>query len=304
MKFSPISGITGEKGFAVPVVLVISMIIIAIATSITYTVRQKIRMAEEINNRSKAYTKSYGALNNVLYNLSTSTFNSYALDIRQPNGDILKWNLYGKPIEIEKGVTAKLRDTSGMISPLFDEGFFYLVLSRFYKKPENIQQFIDTLADWQDEDDFTRLNGAEVFDYKMARLPYSPRNFYIQTIDELNLLKGFDPEMLNTVKDDLLYWRSGHINCMTMSKEMLHAMLLDDNLVKTIVDSRDQLTLTSGIFRLISGIQESDDILFLPRGWIKIEINATEGNATEHIEVVVLKSQKQRAPFWFAEWKR
>jgi hypothetical protein len=91
---------------------------------------------------------------------------------------------------------------------------------------------------------------------------------------------------------------------MTMSKEMLHAMLLDDNLVKTIVDSRDQWTLTSGIFRQISGIQESDDVLFFPRGWIKIEINATEGNATEHIEVVVLKSQKQRAPFWFAEWKR
>ncbi|MEI7590757.1 MAG: hypothetical protein WCJ49_05545 [Deltaproteobacteria bacterium] len=304
MKFSPISTITGEKGFAVPVVLVISMIIIAIATSITYTVRQKIRMADEINNRSKAYTKSYSALNTVLYNLSTATLNSYSLDIHQPNGEILKWNLYGKPIEIEKGVTAKLRDTSGMISPLFDETFLYLVLSRFYKKPEKIQQFVDTLADWQDADDFTRLNGAEAFDYRMTRLPYSPRNYYIQTLDELNLLKDFDPEILNTIKDDLLYWRSGHINCMTMSKEMLQVMLLDDNMVKTIMDSRDQWTLTSGIFRQLTGILESEDVLLFPRGWIKIEINATEGNATDHIEVVVLKSQKQRSPFWFAEWKR
>jgi general secretion pathway protein K len=304
MKFSPISGITGEKGFAVPVVLVISMIVIAIATSITYTVRQKISMAEEINNRSKAYTKSYSALSTVLYNLSTSTFNNYALDIHQPNGDILKWNLYGKPIEIEKGVTAKLRDTSGMISPLFDEGYLELLLNRFYKKPAKIQQFIDTLADWQDADDFNRLNGAEVFDYKAAKLPYSPRNFYIQTIDELKLLKGFDPEILNILKDDLLYWRTGHINFMTMSKEMLQALLPDDNMGKTIVDSRDQWTLTSAIFSQLTGILDSEDMLFFPRGWIKIEINAAEGNATEHIELVVLKSQRQQSPFWIAEWKR
>lgn len=304
MKFSPISTITGEKGFAVPVVLVISMIIIAIATSITYTVRQKIRMADEVNNRSKAYTKSYSALNTILYNLSTSTFNNYALDIHEPNGDILKWNLFGNPIEIEKGVTAKLRDTSGMVSPLFDKGNLQLALSLFYKKPEKLQQFIDTLADWQDADDFTRLNGAEAFDYRMAKLPYSPRNYYIQTLDELNLLKGFDPEILNILKNDLIYWLPGHINCMTMSKEMLQALLPDATLVKNIVDSRDQWTLTSSVFKQLTGIQENEDVLFLPRGWIKIEINATEGNATDHIDVVVVKSQQQLAPFWFAEWKR
>jgi general secretion pathway protein K len=304
MKFSPISGITGEKGFAVPVVLVISMIIIAIVTSITYTVRQKIRMAEEINGRSKAYMKSYSALNTVLYNISTATFSTYALDIHEPNGDILKWNLYGNPIEIEKGVTVKLRDASGMISPLFDEGYLYLALNRFYKKPEKIRQFTDTLADWQDSDDFKHLNGAESFDYKMAKLPYSPRNFYIQTLDELNLLLGFDPEMLNILKDDLIYWRPGHINCMTMSKEMLQALLPGANSVKSIVDSRDQWTLTHGIFKQITGFQESEDVIFFPFGWIKIEINATEGNATDHIEAVVVKSQRELSPFWFAEWKR
>jgi general secretion pathway protein K len=304
MKFSPSSGLSAQNGFAVPVVLVISMIIIAIATSITYTVRQKIRIAEEIINRGKAYTKSYGALNTVLYNLSTSTFNTYAIDVRQPNGDILKWNIYGKPIEIEKGVTAKLRDIAGMISPLFDETYLSLMLNRYYKKPEMIQTFIDTLADWQDMDDFTRLNGAEAYDYKMARLQCSPRNFFIQTIDELNLLKGFDPEILNAIKGDLTYWRAGHLNCMTMSPEMLSVLFLDANLVKTIVESRDQWTLTSGIFRQLTGILETDELILFPRGWLKIEIDATEGNATDHIEVVVLKSQKQRAPFWFAEWKR
>lgn len=304
MKFRPINGMTGENGFAVPVVLVISMIIIAIATSITYTVRQKIGMAEGINNRSKAYTKSYSALNTVLYNISTATFNHYALDIHEPNGDILKWNLFGNPIEIEKGVTAKLRDVSGMISPLFDNGLLSLALTRFYKKPENIQQFIDMLADWQDADDFKRLNGAEAYDYKMAKLPYAPRNFYIQTMDELNLLKGFDPEILNILKDDLTYWRPGHINCMTMSKEMLQALLPDANMVKNIVDSRDQWTLTYSIFKQITGIQESEQVLLFPFGWIRIEINAAEGNAVDHIAAVVVKSQRLSAPFWIAEWKR
>jgi general secretion pathway protein K len=304
MKFSPISGIPGEKGFAVPVVLVISMIIIAIVTSITYTVRQKIRMAEEINNRVKAYTKSYSALNTVLYNISTATFNTYALDIHEPNGDILKWNLYGRPLEIGKGVRATLRDVSGMISPLFDNIYMSLTLNRFYKKPDKVSQFIDTLADWQDADDFKRLNGAEAFDYKMAKLTYVPRNFYMQTLDELYLLKDFDPEILNTLKGDLTYWRPGHINFMTMSKDMLNALLPDANMVKNIVDSRDKWTLTSSIFKQLTGIQESEDIILFPFGWIKIEINATEGNATEHIEAVVVKSQMQLSPFWFAEWKR
>ena len=293
-----------QKGAAIPAILVISMMVIIISLSITWSIRQQIDVTREINDRSLAYVKSYDALNRVLYLISTGVFSAYNLDVPEENGQVQKWNLYGKPVEMEKGVYVSLQDASGLFSPLMHQGYIGLMIQKFRKGFSDDQKFLDTLADWQDKDDFSRVNGAEAFDYRRKRYPYGPRNNYIQTIAEMRLIMGYNPETEAIFLDDLIYWRNGPTNCMTLSKKMLQSLLPDDTLVNTILDLRDKGDLTPAIFRSMTGIQTGEDVVLTPYGWIRVRIQASVGQTTDRIDVTVVKSQRRGGPFWVAEWRR
>jgi len=56
----------------------------------------------------------------------------------------------------------------------------------------------DSLLDWQDEDDEALPNGAEAPFY--AKRGITPRNGYLQSVDELGLIRGFTPEIVNRLR--------------------------------------------------------------------------------------------------------
>ncbi len=50
----------------------------------------------------------------------------------------------------------------------------------------------DSLLDWIDEDDLTRLNGAESEFYEDSEVPFQPANDHIQSWEEFRLIREFD----------------------------------------------------------------------------------------------------------------
>ena len=293
-----------EKGYALPTVIVIALIISVITMSIAFSVREKTAVALELADRSTAYLKSYSAYNKVLYNILTSTFTSAGLKIYQKDGSELAWDLYGEPIELAKGVTVKLRDGAGMLSPLFHPGYLRKFMEYTCKDSKKINLFVDTLADWQDTDDLKRLNGAESYDYRMKDYGYGPRNFYIQVSREVMLLRGFDPELFGEIKDDIVYWGGGNINYLTMSEKLLRALLKNDLLVDRIIRIRKEGNLTGRVFRNLTGIPETEANIYAPSGWIKVEITAKVGKAVDRIEAIVKKRGLAKRPYMVTEWKR
>lgn len=57
----------------------------------------------------------------------------------------------------------------------------------------------DAVADWRDEDDLARLNGAEATAYRRAGLAWRPRDGLFQTVDELRLVLGMDEGLFAVV---------------------------------------------------------------------------------------------------------
>ncbi len=55
---------------------------------------------------------------------------------------------------------------------------------------EQIEEFLDVLADYTDSDDYTRLNGKEVADYETEGYPEMPRNAPMQFREEACWLEG------------------------------------------------------------------------------------------------------------------
>ena len=60
---------------------------------------------------------------------------------------------------------------------------------------------VDSILDWRDPDDFSRLNGAENDYYQSLKEPYYCKNGNLDSIEELLLVRGVTP--------DLFYGRKG-----------------------------------------------------------------------------------------------
>ena len=294
-----------EKGYALPLVLGISMVIVVITMAIVFSVRQKIGLAIELKDRNMAYVAAHSAYNQVLYNILTSMFTSYGLNMQQEDGkEGVWWNLYGDPIKLENGVTVRLRDTAGMASPLTRPRLFKKLVAHSSDDSNAANAFIDTLADWQDIDDLKKLNGAESYDYGMAGYDYGPRNFYIQVMEEIFLLKDFPPHLFDKIKDDCFFWGFANINYMAMSEKMLRIVFADESTVDRILKLRETKELTPPIFRSITGVPWIETVSFFPSGWIKVDIVAPVNKAVEKIHAVVVKRETDRAPFRVVEWKK
>ena len=293
-----------QEGYALPTVIVIALIISIITISIAFSVREKTAIALELKDRNTAYLKSYSAYNDVLYNILTSTFTSTGINFWQEDGSEIVWNLYGEPIKLAEGIMVKLRDGAGMLSPMFHSEYLRKFMEYTCEDSKKTNLFADTLADWQDTDDLKRLNGAESYDYRMTGYSYAPRNFYIQIPHEVVLLKGFDAELFEKIKDDIVYWGGGNINYITMSEKLLRALLKNDPLVDRIVWIRKEGKLTGRVFRDLTGIQETEHNIYAPSGWIKVEITAKVGKAVDRVEAFLVKRQSRKRPYMVAEWKR
>lgn len=292
-----------EKGYALPMVMAVSMIIVLITMAIVSSVRQKLATAIELQNRNVAYLKAYSATSEVLYYFSSSPLNSLDLEVRLSDGGPTRWNLYGEPIRLSQGVSFTLRDLSGMISPVLQPNFFRKLVEYVLHDSEKTNALMDSFLDWQDADDLKRLNGAERWDYSAAGYSYAPRNFYIQVSEELLLVKGFDPETFEKIRQDIAYWNVGFINYLTMSEQTLSAFLQNDSLVKRILELRRKGELTWQIFSQLTGVQPTEDLVTFASGYIKFVLTAQEQTSVSTIEASVAKIETQSAPLTILEWK-
>ena len=202
-----------QQGYALPMVMVVSMIIVLITTTIVYSVRQKVATALELKDRSAAYLESYSVHNQVLYSFLTSVISGAGLEVQDEKGEkVVTLNFYGVPIELAQGVPVKLRDISGMISPLFDMSHFRKVVQHVSQDSKLTNTIVDALADWQDGDNIKKIYGSESKEYSQAGDSFGPRNFMIQLPEEIMLLKGFDDALFGQLEQDTAYWSDGKIN--------------------------------------------------------------------------------------------
>jgi len=56
---------------------------------------------------------------------------------------------------------------------------------------QKVDELLDAWQDWKDKDNFKRINGAEKNYYSQKEMAYLPRNAPLQSVNELNLIKGF-----------------------------------------------------------------------------------------------------------------
>jgi len=305
-----------SNGFALPLVLGISTLLVVLIISIGSSVTHKIHITGELNARLNAELKAYSAFNDILYKLNTSTLTPTDVAV-MPDMDygrtslpagretgITLLNLFGEPITLEEGVTVTLRDTAGMVDFMTNTRLLEILLNKVVPDVDQIAVILDSLADWQDKDDFKHINGAELRDYRLAGYSYVPRNSYVQSIEELRLIKGMSPPIFDRIRPELVYGISDSINYLTMSEFLLSAVLRNEKTLEQVLQLRRNRLLTRTLFSAISGISETEESTFYPSGKIVVEIAARVDPSVERLQFTLLKKESQDKPFVILEWNR
>jgi len=113
-----------------------------------------------------------------------------------------RWSIDGRARQMNFGdarLAIRVEDQRGKV-PLaaLDEDQAKLLFEKLGLSGERLGIVIDSFLDWVDDDDDPRPNGAEL-DYYAAR-GIHPRNSAPLSIDELALVRGFDPALVERLK--------------------------------------------------------------------------------------------------------
>jgi len=101
----------------------------------------------------------------------------------------------------------------------------------------------DAIIDWLDPGSEPLPGGAEDGYYMTLKKPYRPKNSWIDSIDELYMVKGMTYKIMKKLKPHITAWSAGRINVNTATKAVL--MSLDDSMTEELAKGVMLLRLTS-----------------------------------------------------------
>lgn len=144
-----------------------------------------------------------------------------------------------------------LRDESGKINinTLNDSSGIILnnLLVNLKVEKETADTIVDSILDWKDADNLTRLRGAEDDYYMSLPSPYKAKNANFDNLEELLLVKGVSSEILygsqekpGLINFTTLYSNTDKININTAAPEVLKAIpFMSDDDVQQILNYRN-----------------------------------------------------------------
>jgi general secretion pathway protein K len=142
------------------------------------------------------------------------------------------WKTDGSPYSIPLGdgtYTVRIYDETGKID--LNSGDVTLLrnlLTNLGVKGDDLETIVDSIQDWRDKDDLTRLHGAESDYYLSLPNPYKAKNADFDCLEELIMVKGITRELLygTEKKKGLIDFltvlgKSNKINANAVPKEVL-----------------------------------------------------------------------------------
>ncbi|WP_319781379.1 type II secretion system protein GspK [Oceanisphaera sp. IT1-181] len=183
-----------QRGIALLSVLWVLMLLTVIASSLALTSRSLGQQTRNITNAQQARLAAEAGIQLALFNLSMAP-------------EQRAWLADGSPYHF------LLDDTQIWVATFNDSGRIDVngadqaLLARLFRAAEVeddlAAELVDAILDWRDNDDLTRLNGAEYDDYIGAGREQGPANAPFTTVAELQLVLGMTAEIYRRIRHAL-----------------------------------------------------------------------------------------------------
>jgi general secretion pathway protein K len=177
------------------------------------------------------------------------------------------------------------------------------------------ESLIDAMVDWQDSDDISNPNGAEIAYYSNLSLPYSPRNEPFLTAGELLLVKGFDREQIflppssrgmeledefESLSSYITVYGDGTININTAALPVLLSLSrdMDDFIARDIIEYRENHPFQE--IEDLKNVESVSDVLYdeieslisVKSNIFRITAEGISNQIVQRIDAVVMRQSK------------
>ncbi|MFQ5329166.1 MAG: type II secretion system minor pseudopilin GspK [Thermodesulfobacteriota bacterium] len=232
-----------ESGFALIITLLITAVIVGLVVEVIYRVYLSSERVGNFTNSQKASILARAGID-----LTQAGLKELLKVEPHKTMDEGGWTFSNR--EEDSVVTITVFDELGKISTrvvypntgVHNEKV-YATYVRLLDILEQDDSLADTLADWIDGDDEPRPGGGEGLDYYQGLPhPYLPQNNYLGTNEELLMVKGYTPEVFETVAPLITaYSADGLININTARREVIMALSeeMTEDLAQGIIDFRN-----------------------------------------------------------------
>ncbi|MBE0500083.1 MAG: type II secretion system minor pseudopilin GspK [Desulfuromonadales bacterium] len=225
-----------ERGMVLLLVLMVVALLATVLTELSFSTLVDMRLAETFRDSTRAGYLARGGLQ-VGQRLLQDDNNNY-------DGTDELWAIGVQQYPVADGaVTIEITDLGGRVDLnrlVTPQGNIDVVIKDRYLRllqQLDIDQpaaLVGALIDWIDQDDLPEANGAENSVYLARAEPYQCKNGPLDTLEELVLIQGYSPELLQRLRPHVTAYGSAKVNVNTASREVL--LSLSEQMNVTAVD--------------------------------------------------------------------
>jgi general secretion pathway protein K len=267
---------SNERGSVTILIALLAAVILALGLSFNWLVKEHIRSSESLRDKAEAIIKTRSAYDTFIYLMLTGQMTENKILVAQSGITNLKSiPLDGSEVMISGGVFIRVQDSNGRLSLTTQTPDALQRLVSNETDPAKAATFMDSFQDWIDRDDLARVNGAEAPYYRSQGFPYTQRNYDLQYMEELVLLRGVDADLYKRISPFLTIMPNTGFNPNTAGDSVLKATLsIDDSKVekiksyvakKTIKTMPELVALTGKMFYL-----EKPEGWFTPSSYLDV----------------------------------
>lgn len=176
----------GERGFALLIVLWWTVLLAVLGTDLAITGQLEAQRAGYVRTAAMAQAAADGVVEEAIFHVLDGSHDGWPADglphLVPVTGGLAHVEVRSEAVKIGLNVaSAKL---------------LAALLTRLGKAPEQAAALADAVLDWRTATAQPRPLGAKARDYEAAGLPYAPPNSNFETLNELALVRGMDPELV------------------------------------------------------------------------------------------------------------
>lgn len=259
-----------QRGIALIQVLIISMVLSILGIYILQSSNDQINITNSIKTAFDLRVELEDAEASVLHALLTEL----RVKNKQSKNEVAKlWNFHNTRFEVGR-VSVQIQDLNGLISlNMTDDNTLRDFLLQLGVSSGDAEQFIDSLADWKDDNDNHRLYGAER-DYYESQGVIGPRNGYLQSVAEVYYIKKNDILTHEQWAKYFTVERVDGFNPANAPKEILQSFIKNDSKVANLVELRDNIQLNEYQFAKETGISSDEFLTFVTGNNLRITLIA------------------------------
>ncbi|MDV5035098.1 hypothetical protein [Vibrio diabolicus] len=273
---------TKQSGVALLQVLLMSAVISVLALQMSYSAKDKVSIAQVIQDKVMAEVAVRTMESELLFALSTAR---WAKDEQHENKLAQIWNFYGSPFEYEDIGTITIQDNSGLIS-VFNGGERSTVeraFERLLGSKHQARVARNALIDTQGFQSST--NGAGI-----SGQFFQSRQEMLRALKELGI-----PSSKAEVFTRIPY--SAYLPLQAPDESL--KLWLPERQAKVVIESRKNGELTPQLFTQLTGLRKSDYMLFYPSGRFIITLKKQIGDARVQRKMFINVSPTNKSqPIW------